>query len=90
MRRLLLIPAAIVFLSAAMGTSVASADPVVMAAGDIACAAAGISTPGTCSQAYTANLLTTQRNSAEGLAAVLTLGDNQYENGGLSARRGAR
>jgi PKD repeat protein len=87
MRRLLLIPAAIVFLSAAMGTSVASADPVVMAAGDIACAAAGISTPGTCSQAYTANLLTTQRNSAEGLAAVLTLGDNQYENGGLSDYR---
>jgi serine protease len=84
MRRLLLIALAVVVLSTLVGASVAVADPVVMAAGDIACASAGISSPGACSQAYTANLLTAQRNSAEGLAGVLTLGDDQYENGGLA------
>jgi PKD repeat protein len=84
MRRLLLVWAAGVLVSTAVGASVAVADPVIMAAGDIACASAGISSPGACSQAYTANLLTTQRNSAEGLAGVLTLGDNQYESGGLA------
>jgi PKD repeat protein len=84
MRRLLLVWAAVVLVSTAVGASVAVADPVIMAAGDIACASAGISSPGACSQAYTANLLTTQRNSAEGLAGVLTLGDNQYESGGLT------
>jgi PKD repeat protein len=84
MRRHLLICAAVLLLSTAAGASAAAGDPVIMAAGDIACASVGISSPGACSQAYTANLLTTQRNSTEGLAAVLTLGDNQYESGGLA------
>ncbi|MCW3050005.1 MAG: hypothetical protein JWO74_4289, partial [Solirubrobacterales bacterium] len=69
----------VIVLSAVAGGAVAVADPVVMAAGDIACAATGPTSPGTCSQAYTANLLLAQKSSAEGLAAVLTLGDNQYE-----------
>jgi PKD repeat protein len=66
-----------------MGAPAAAADPVVMAAGDIACDSPGSTTPGPCSQAYTANLLVTQKRSVEGLAAVLTLGDNQYDAGAL-------
>jgi PKD domain-containing protein/serine aminopeptidase S33 family/calcineurin-like phosphoesterase family protein len=67
---------------AAVATS-ASADPVVMAAGDIACSAPGTLTPGDCSQAYTANLMVAQQSSSEGLAAALALGDLQYDSGGL-------
>jgi hypothetical protein len=74
---------AIVLVSLAAGASAGAADPVVMAAGDIACASRGLSTPADCSQLYTSNLLLAQRSSAEGLAAVLTLGDNQYESGTL-------
>ncbi|MGZ4270597.1 MAG: CBM96 family carbohydrate-binding protein [Solirubrobacteraceae bacterium] len=76
---------AVLLSSLAVGASMAGADPVVMAAGDIACASAGTTSPGTCSQAYTSNLLLAQRASSEGLAAVLTLGDNQYDSGTLSA-----
>jgi PKD repeat protein len=79
-----LIAVVVIALSAVAGGAVAVADPVVMAAGDIACAATGPTSPGTCSQAYTANLLLAQKSSAEGLAAVLTLGDNQYESGALA------
>ncbi|HEU0318834.1 MAG TPA: hypothetical protein VFR49_15980, partial [Solirubrobacteraceae bacterium] len=79
-----LIAVVVIALSAAAGASVAAADPVIMAAGDIACASPGSTSPGTCSQAYTSNLLLTQKSSAEGLAAVLTLGDNQYDSGGLA------
>ncbi len=87
MRRLVMLSAAVVLSALAVGASCANADPVVMAAGDIACASAGTSSPGLCSQAYTSNLLLTQKSSAEGLAAVLTLGDNQYDSGTLSAFR---
>jgi hypothetical protein len=62
----------------------AVADPVVMAAGDIACASPGITSPGDCSHPYTANLLVAQRDSAEGLAAALAMGDLQYDRGSLS------
>lgn len=71
----------------APGTAAAaSGDPVIMAAGDIACdpgsasfkAGAGSST--SCRQKYTSDLLV---NS--GAAAVLPLGDNQYYCGGLAA-----
>jgi hypothetical protein len=61
-------------------------DPVVAAAGDIACdpaAAAfngGLGTTSECRQQYTSDLLVGQ-----GLAAVLALGDNQYECGGYDA-----
>jgi PKD repeat protein len=79
-----LIAAVALVLSPMAGASMAVADPVIMAAGDIACASTGSTSPGTCSQAYTANLLLAQKSSAEGLAAVLTLGDNQYESGGLA------
>ena len=54
----------------AAGATVArAADPVIMAAGDIACDGPGSATPGDCSHLYTSNLALTQTNSAEGLAA---------------------
>jgi PKD repeat protein len=84
LRRLCLIAAAVAALVVAIGAPAAVADPVVMAAGDIACGSPGSTTPGLCSQAYTANLLLAQQRSAEGLAAVLPLGDNQYPSGALS------
>lgn len=63
----------------------AAADPVIAAAGDIACDPSdgsyngGNGTGSNCRQKYTSNLLV-----GANLAAVLTLGDNQYENGALS------
>jgi hypothetical protein len=57
-------------------------DPVVAAAGDIACDPAspwfngGLGTPAGCRQRYTSDLVVNT-----GLAAVLTLGDHQYEDG---------
>ena len=59
-------------------------DPVIAAAGDIACDPAnsnynaGLGTATSCRQQYTSDLLADQ-----GLAAVLPLGDNQYEDGAL-------
>jgi hypothetical protein len=61
---------------AGIATPAAVADPVVMAAGDIACQG--------CQQKATSDLLVAQRSSPEGLAAVLSLGDNEYPNGALS------
>jgi PKD repeat protein len=84
LRRLCLIAAALAALALPIGARAAVADPVVMAAGDIACGSPGSTTPGLCSQAYTANLLLSQKHSSEGLAAVLPLGDNQYPSGALS------
>ena len=61
-----------------------TADPVIAAAGDIACDPVdpdfngGSGTPSRCRQQATATLL-------EGATAVLPLGDNQYEDGTLSA-----
>src|SRR5881275_3061297 len=60
----------------------AGADPVIAAAGDIACSPSnssfngGLGTSTACRQKYTSDLLVNA-----GLAAVLALGDNQYEKG---------
>ena len=65
-------------------------DPVVAAAGDIACDPAngsfngGLGTLTSCRQKYTSDLLV-----GGGLAAVLALGDNQYECAGFNAFRDA-
>ena len=69
---------------AASSTVARAADPVIMAAGDIACDGPGIATPGDCSHLYTSNLAISQGNSAEGLAALLAIGDLQYENASLA------
>ena len=52
-------------------------DPVIAAAGDIACAPGASVTPSTCHHAATSDLLT-------GATAVLTLGDSQYPDGTLA------
>jgi acid phosphatase type 7 len=65
-----------------------AADPVIAAAGDIACDpadpnyVAGFGTSGACRQRYTSDLLVNA-----GLSAVLPLGDNQYNSGSLSNYR---
>ncbi|HSD79322.1 MAG TPA: DNRLRE domain-containing protein [Solirubrobacteraceae bacterium] len=88
MRRLLLVGTVVAMLGLTVATATAAAaDPVVMAAGDVACANTGITTPGTCSHPYTSNLMLAQKQSSEGLAAVLALGDLQYESGTLSGFR---
>ena len=56
------------------------ADPVIAAAGDIACAPPATRTTTKCHQAATADLLT-----AGGYTAVLPVGDEQYNCGELSA-----
>jgi acid phosphatase type 7 len=67
-------------------TSAVAADPVIAAAGDIACDPAdggyngGAGTPTRCRQQYTSDLLV-----GAPLSAVLTLGDSQYEDGLLTA-----
>ncbi|HYN22550.1 MAG TPA: alkaline phosphatase, partial [Thermoanaerobaculia bacterium] len=61
---------------AAPGTA-AAADPVIAAAGDIACAS--FATPTACKQQATSDQLV-----GTGYAKVLSLGDQQYENGSLS------
>src|SRR5437867_5957962 len=64
----------------------AAGDPVIAAAGDIACDPAdphfngGNGTPGYCHEKYTANQL-----MLGGLTAVLAVGDTQYDCGGTSA-----
>jgi chitodextrinase len=68
----------------------AAADPVIAAAGDIACSPSdgdfnsGNGTSTRCRQKYTSNLLVNA-----GLAKVLTLGDNQYQSGSLSNFQGS-
>lgn len=57
-----------------------SANPVIAAAGDIACAPASSKSSTTCHHLETSDLLVNK-----GYARVLTLGDNQYEDGTLSA-----
>jgi hypothetical protein len=64
-------------------TPAAAADPVIMAAGDIACPSAGSASEGLCSDLYTSNLARAQKNSASGLAALLAVGDTQYEDSTL-------
>jgi len=63
---------------APVGTAQA-ADPVIAAAGDIACASSTVGST-TCHQKATSDLLVNA-----GLANVLVLGDNQYDSGSLSA-----
>jgi hypothetical protein len=64
----------------------ATADPVIAAAGDIACDPTngnfrgGAGTSGACRQRYVSDLLV-----GAGLSAVLPLGDNQYDCGGFQA-----
>jgi chitodextrinase len=60
-----------------------ASDPVIAAAGDIACAPPATSTSSTCHQQATANLLTKPDGTA--LDAVLPVGDTQYNCGELSA-----
>jgi hypothetical protein len=66
--------------------AVAAGDPVIAASGDIACDPAnssfkgGLGTSSQCRQKYTSDLLVGQT-----LAAVLPLGDNQYECAGTQA-----
>ena len=62
----------------ALGAPAAHADPVVAAAGDIACGSNSASSA--CHQLQTSNILLGMSQ----LAAVLPLGDNQYECGELS------
>jgi hypothetical protein len=65
-------------------------DPVVAAAGDVACDTTsplfngGLGTAASCRQKYTSDLVTSAP-----LAGVLALGDNQYENGTLSKYLGS-
>jgi hypothetical protein len=67
-------------------SAAAPGDPIVATAGDIACDPAspsfngGLGTPTLCRQMATSDLLVNA-----GLAAVLPLGDNQYECGGYNA-----
>ncbi len=68
------------------GVAKATTDPVIAAAGDIACDPAssafnnGNGTSSACRQLYTSNLLVNA-----GLSAVIDLGDNQYYCGGYQA-----
>jgi calcineurin-like phosphoesterase family protein len=68
------------------GTSGSTSDPVIAAAGDIACDPGfsdyrnGLGTASRCRQKFTSDLLVNSR-----LSAVLTLGDNQYECATFSA-----
>jgi acid phosphatase type 7 len=59
-----------------------AADPVLAAAGDIACQPGQLETPITCRAAETARIV-----AAINPTAVAVLGDNQYEVGGLAAYR---
>src|SRR6266498_5895584 len=73
-------------LGSSSGVALAASDPVIAAAGDIACDPTngsfnnGNGTSGSCRQKYTSDLLVNA-----GLAAVLSLGDNQYYCGGYQA-----
>jgi PKD repeat protein len=86
----LLLTLALVLSALPAGSAAAQvANPVIMAAGDVACDNAGIAVPGDCSHLYTSNLALQQRASPEGLAAVLVPGDLQYEDATLAEfRRG--
>ena len=58
----------------------AQADPVIAAAGDVACSPSGAVTATKCHQKATSDLLV-----ASGASAVLTLGDAQYASGSYSS-----
>jgi hypothetical protein len=63
----------------ATATATSTGDPVIAAAGDIACIPGASATTSACQQQATANLLTSRS-----FAAILTLGDNQYDVGALT------
>lgn len=67
-------------LAAALPRAAAASDPVIAAAGDIACGVGSKVTATACHQAATSNMLL-----GTGLAAVLPLGDLQYERGASDA-----
>lgn len=83
-RRLGLASAVALLLALVAGPVAASADPVIMAAGDISCQQPGSASPGKCSSVYTSNLALAQQASPEGLAALLAIGDEQYDAGTLA------
>jgi acid phosphatase type 7 len=62
----------------------AEADPVIAAAGDIACSSGSAATSTTCHQRYTSDLL-----MGAGLSGVLVLGDAQYATGSYSGFTGS-
>jgi len=67
-----------------LGASTTASDPVVAAAGDIACEGDRLVTDAGCHHQATSDLLVRLRPTA-----VLALGDNQYERGQLSSFRNA-
>ena len=71
--------AAIAF-AASLPRATAASDPVIAAAGDIACGIGSKVTATACHQTATSNMLL-----GAGLAAVLPLGDLQYERGAPDA-----
>ncbi|MCW2952019.1 MAG: Alkaline phosphatase, partial [Conexibacter sp.] len=71
-------------LAFAVPASARAADPVLAAAGDIACAPGSAVTPVDCHQQATSNLII-----AAAPSAVATVGDNQYESGLLTEFTGA-
>ncbi len=81
---------AVVLLGPGVAASTSTADPVIAAAGDIACDpananfAGGAGSSNSCRQRATSDLLV-----GGGLSAVLTLGDNQYYCGGFRAWLGS-
>jgi Calcineurin-like phosphoesterase len=75
---------AIALLSTAMPAGASAApDPVIAAAGDISCDQAGTPAGSSCQQQATSDLLV-----GANPAGVLTLGDQQYEDGALSKFQG--
>jgi hypothetical protein len=76
-RRLLLACVAV----ALTAPAAASADPVIYAAGDIACPPGSATTATQCAQKRTSDLIS-------GSNRILPLGDNQYDTGALSAYTG--
>ena len=80
-RAIRLVLAVVVMLPAVVAWApvAAAQDPVIAAAGDIACAPSDPVTPDTCHQQATSDLLV-----GAPLAAVLPLGDIQYDSASLS------
>jgi acid phosphatase type 7 len=75
---IVLVSAIVTFAIALVAPPVHAADPDIAAAGDIACGSGVVKND--CHQQATSDLLV-----GTGLTGVLTLGDNQYEKGGLDA-----